>query len=109
MPSLPAPRQPSQEVAAFLERLAAVPVGRTGGARRPRLLIAFDATASREATWDQAQDLTASVLAEGLRAGGGLDVSLCYFRGTDEMAAARLQRQAAEIALAARLLALARA
>lgn len=80
----PVPRAPTPEVAAFLERLAAV---RAGSARRPRLLLAFDATASREATWGRAQDLTAAVLAEGMRAGGGLDVSLCYFRGPTEMAA----------------------
>jgi hypothetical protein len=80
-------RPPNAEVAAFLERLAAVPAVRVGTARRPRLLLAFDATASREATWGRAQDLTAAILAEGLRAGGGLDVSLCYFRGPTEMAA----------------------
>jgi len=98
MASPPVPRAPTPEVAAFLERLAAVPAVRTGQARRPRLLLAFDATASREATWRRAQDLTAAVLAEGLRAGGGLDVSLCYFRGPTEMAATPFLASGEELA-----------
>jgi len=50
MVSSPVPGTSTLKVAVFLERLAAIPVVRTGQARRPCLLLAFDATASREAT-----------------------------------------------------------
>jgi hypothetical protein len=51
--AVPVVHRPSNaEAAAFLERLTAVPAVRAGPSRRPRLPLAFDATASREATWD---------------------------------------------------------
>jgi hypothetical protein len=52
MASPPVPRASTPKVAAFFERLAAIPLVRTGQAHRPRLLLAFDATASREAPED---------------------------------------------------------
>ncbi len=82
-------------VAAFLDRLAAMPAARP--ARRGRLLFAVDATASRQPSWDQACHLQAEMFhaAEGL---GGLAVQLCYWRGHMEFAATPFLEDAAELA-----------
>jgi hypothetical protein len=48
--------------------------------RLGRLIFALDATASRQATWDQASHLQAQMFETVARI-GGLDVSLIYFRG----------------------------
>ena len=62
---------------AFLEKHA---VQRHSG--RGRLILAIDATASREETWDLATSLTAKML----QAAGGLplDIQLVYYRGLNE-------------------------
>ncbi|MBC7950818.1 MAG: VWA domain-containing protein [Rhodospirillaceae bacterium] len=68
------------EIDAFLNKVAAAPV--TSQAGRGRLVFALDATASREATWRQAQSLHAEMFqAAGV---GGLDVQLVYYRGMGE-------------------------
>ena len=54
------------------------------GTGNGRLLFALDATASRQATWNTACRLQADMFR---RAGAGLSVSLCYFRGADEFKA----------------------
>ena len=51
---------------------------------RGRLIFALDATASREAMWDVAAQLQASMFEEAAKI-GGLDVQLLYYRGTDEV------------------------
>jgi hypothetical protein len=50
---------------------------------RGRLILALDATASRQATWDLATKLQSEMFA----AVGGLDVQLVHFRGLDEFTA----------------------
>ena len=66
------------EVDAFLADLKA----KTPSARG-RLIFALDATASREATWDTACKLQASMFREAASA-GGLDLQLVYYRGLNE-------------------------
>lgn len=68
-----------RELDAFLAKVAAMPAVNTGGAGG-RLLFALDATASREASWEQAKALQAEMFASA-RALGGLQMQLCYFRG----------------------------
>jgi hypothetical protein len=65
----------SPRVAALLEKTRR---------NRGRLLFAFDATASRENTWDMAAQLQASMFEEAAKV-GGLDVQLVYYRGVDEV------------------------
>jgi hypothetical protein len=50
---------------------------------RGRLLFAMDATMSRQPTWDMALKLQADMFTE-VKAIGGLDVQLIYFRSYDE-------------------------
>ena len=50
---------------------------------RGRLIFALDATMSRQATWDLAQDLQARMFQVAADL-GGLDVQLVYFRGFNE-------------------------
>ncbi len=72
----------SSDVQGFLEKLASVPAV-SGGHRRGRLVFGMDATASREATWDQACQIQSEMFlaTEGL---GGLDVQLIFYRGFGE-------------------------
>ncbi len=56
--------------------------------RRPRLLFAIDATASRQPTWDRACELQNSMFM-ATRNLGGLAVQLCYYRGHHELRASR--------------------
>jgi hypothetical protein len=48
--------------------------------KRKRLILAIDATASRQPTWDTASQVQGQMF---LEAGtyGGLDIQLAYFRG----------------------------
>lgn len=73
----------SSEVDAFLSKVASLPPATRGADGDSRLIFALDATASRQATWDQASQLQAEmfVSAQSL---GGLNVQLCYFRGLGE-------------------------
>ena len=90
------------DIEAFLQKAASTPVaGRKG--RGGRLIFAMDATASREATWDNACHLQAEMFSEtaGL---GGLAIKLCYYRGFKEFKAsdwltdtARLQQRMAAV------------
>lgn len=61
------------------------PSGKHGG-EQGRLIFALDATASREATWDQACHLQ-SELFLATRDLGGLAIQLCYYRGFREFKA----------------------
>ncbi len=70
------------EIDAFLNKVAATPVVKSPG-QRGRLMFAMDATASREATWDQACAIQAEMFRE-TAALGGLDVQLVYYRGFEE-------------------------
>ena len=74
-------RRGGEDIAAFVEAAKKVPAPAQSG--RGRLVIALDATMSRQPTWDLAQSLQAKMFqaASGL---GGLDVQLVYFRGLNE-------------------------
>ena len=50
---------------------------------RGRLVIAIDATASRQPTWDMAAKLTGDMFEEASKV-GNLSVQLCWYRGRDE-------------------------
>lgn len=70
------------ELDAFLQKVATLPPVNTQG-KSGRLIFALDATASREATWDQAMQLQAGMFSSA-QALGGLQVQLSYFRGFAE-------------------------
>jgi hypothetical protein len=70
------------EIDAFLNKVAATPVVKKPG-ERGRLVFAMDATASREATWDQASHIQAELFRETASL-GGLDIQLVYYRGFEE-------------------------
>ena len=72
----------SDDVSAFLERIAKTPAVRPAGGRG-RLLFAMDATASREPTWDRACHLQGEMFQE-TETLGGLEVQLVFYRGFGE-------------------------
>jgi hypothetical protein len=55
---------------------------------RGRIILAIDATASRQPTWDIAAKLQAQMF-ETVAAIGGLDIQLVYYRGAGECSASR--------------------
>jgi len=67
------------DIKAFLKKAATLPALKKGQSAG-RLLFAMDATASREATWDQACHIQANMFTQ-TAALGGLDVQLCFYRG----------------------------
>lgn len=79
---LPADKDSTTDVEAFVRKVAAAPVRRTSG-QRGRLLFALDATASRQPTWDQAAQLQGEMF-KATDALGGLEVQLCLYRGFGE-------------------------
>ena len=73
------------EVDAFLGEVKALkPVGSGHG----RLIFAMDATMSRQPSWDLALELQADMF-KAVKAVGGLDVQLVYFRGFNECQASK--------------------
>lgn len=80
--SLPEARSSAVEVDAFLDKVKSLAVSETSGARG-RLIFAMDATMSRQPTWDMALGLQAGMFS-AVRAVGGIDVQLVYFRGFGE-------------------------
>lgn len=83
--STPKPSKTS-EIDLFLESAARLPPSSVS--RRGRLIFAFDATMSRQATWDLAQSVQGKMF-ETAAAHGGLDVQLVYYRGFGECKASR--------------------
>jgi hypothetical protein len=79
---LPASNSGSSRVDKFLADIVKKPAGRGS------LVIAIDATGSREETWDTAVHLQAQMFAE-VAAIGTLDVKLIFFRGTGRDAECR--------------------
>ena len=63
---------------------------------RGRLLFGLDATASRQATWDSAANMTARMFSAADEA-GGLALRLCFFRGYREFRAGPWHRDAAPL------------
>ena len=77
----------SQEVNSFLDKVKSLPVSDATG-KRGRLIFAMDATMSRQPTWDMALGLQAGMFS-AVKAVGGLDVQLVYFRGFGECCASK--------------------
>jgi hypothetical protein len=74
------------EVADFVRRMRKLAPATAGG--RGRLLFAMDATMSRQPTWDMALALQGEMF-RAVKAVGGLDVQLVYFRGAGECRASK--------------------
>lgn len=72
-----------QSIDQFIHQVRKLP--KSGGGQG-RLIFALDATASREATWDQACHLQ-SELFMATKDLGGLAIQLCYYRGFREFKA----------------------
>jgi hypothetical protein len=85
-PTTPATRATEAEVADFVRRIKELAPATTPG--RGRLMFAMDATMSRQPTWDMALALQADMF-KVVKAVGGLDVQLIYFRGNSECRASR--------------------
>jgi hypothetical protein len=75
-----------RDVADFVRRVKEL--GPRPAAGRGRLIFAMDATMSRQPTWDMALALQADMF-KAVKAVGGLDVQLVYFRGTAECRASK--------------------
>jgi hypothetical protein len=84
--SPPARASSDAEVADFVRRMKEL--GPRAGVGRGRLVFAMDATMSRQPTWDLALALQAEMF-KAVKAIGGLDVQLMYFRGNSECRASR--------------------
>jgi len=79
-------RSADAEVAEFVRRMKELgPRTATG---HGRLVFAMDATMSRQPTWDMALALQADMF-RAVKAVGGLDVQLVYFRGAGECRASK--------------------
>lgn len=78
----------------FIRQVQSLPKGTGSG--QGRLIFALDATASREATWDQASHLQSELFlaTENL---GGLAIQLCYYRGYKEFKATRFVTQTQQL------------
>lgn len=79
---VPAERSTESDVADFIERMKSVAPSSPEG-ERGRLIFAMDATMSRQPTWDMALKLQSEMFLE-VKAIGGLEVQLIYFRSYDE-------------------------
>jgi len=75
------------DVEAFLARVREMPVPAKDGGRG-RLVLAMDATLSRQPSWDMALAIQDEMFSEAGRV-GGLDVQLVYFRGAAECRASK--------------------
>lgn len=89
---VPTTKSGDNEVAAFLERLAATPAPHTGS-RVGRLIFAMDATASRQPSWDRACHIQSQMFVETAKL-GGLEIQLAFYRGFDEFHATPWHRSA---------------
>jgi len=74
------------DVADFVRRVKEL--GPRTAAGRGRLMFAMDATMSRQPTWDMALALQGDMF-KAVKAVGGLDVQLVYFRGSAECRASK--------------------
>jgi hypothetical protein len=83
------------EIDAFLAQVRAAPSAAASG--RGRLIFAMDATMSRGPTWDMALRVQSEMF-NTVKAVGGLDVQLVFFRGFDECKASRWVSDASALA-----------
>lgn len=79
-------RSDPSEIAAFLQQARAVAAARPSGSGR--LVLALDATMSRQPTWDLACTLQAEMF-DAVGKAGSLEVQLVYFRGFGECRASK--------------------
>lgn len=82
-------RSGTRDVEAFVRQARAL--ARPDGGKAGRLILALDATMSRQPTWDLACTLQAEMF-DAVDSAGGLDVQLVYFRGFGECRASRFVR-----------------
>jgi hypothetical protein len=73
------------EIDAFIQTMRAL---KPSGSGQGRLIFAMDATMSRQPSWDLALELQADMF-KAVKAVGGLDVQLVYFRGYNECQASK--------------------
>ena len=90
------PHGAATDVARFVAEARAVQRRTGADPTAARLIMAIDATQSREASWDLAQGLQAKMF-EAAGAHAGLFVQLVYFRGIDECRASRWHDRAAPL------------
>ena len=89
------PSQPSQAVATFIAR-AKSPTNLPGNLIESRIIFGLDATASREATWDQASQIQHEMFA-AVQTDQRLAVQLCFYRGFRELKASGFCHSATEL------------
>ena len=78
-------RSTRSEIDAFLKDVRGL---KRSGSGQGRLIFAMDATMSRQPSWDLALELQADMF-KAVKAVGGLDVQLVYFRGYNECRASK--------------------
>lgn len=78
-------RSSRADVDKFLQTVARTPPAKVGD-RRGRLIMALDATASRQPTWDQACHIQAEMFRTAASV-GGIEIQLCFYRGQAEFSA----------------------
>jgi hypothetical protein len=94
--TLPEAKSSSAEaIAGFVAKVREMAPGARG--TRGRLVVALDATMSRQPTWDMACTLQADMFREAASL-GSLDIRLVYYRGSDECRATRWISDSAELA-----------
>ncbi len=79
------PKSDARDIAAFLEQARSLQLASTGSGR---LILALDATMSRQPTWDLACRLQAEMF-DAVGKSGKLSVQLVYFRGIGECRASK--------------------
>ena len=91
------PTSPSSEgeIAEFLDQVKSLAPAEQQG-HRGRLIFAMDATMSRQPTWDMALGLQANMFS-AVKAVGGLDVQLVFFRGFGECRSSQWVRDPEEL------------
>lgn len=87
-------RRRSDAVDAFVKQARAIQAERSK--RTGRLILALDATMSRQPTWDLACTLQGRMF-DAVQESGGLEVQLVYFRGLGECRASRYAGDAATL------------
>ncbi len=88
-------RGKNKDVAAFLETVSKLPVTKNTG-ERGRLIVAIDATASRQPTWDRACQLQGDMFKQAA-ALGGLEIQLCFYRGHGEFSFSPWYQRSADL------------
>lgn len=87
-------RSSAQDIDAFVRQARAVGAARQSG--DGRLILALDATMSRQPTWDLACSLQAEMF-DAVRSAASLNVQLVYFRGLGECRASKFVTDTASL------------